>query len=141
MINATNSIRTSPSHNGRYHRSDRKEVLEFLQESSNLTMTQVANQFNLSPSTVHHWVHRYLSKIEAQEIVQRGHAIRGEQISKTAKRTKYRAHKQQERIDSFKAFKAFKASQVSVSLQNHGTSIKQTLLNMKAQIEEMLKHV
>ncbi len=138
MINTTNSIRTSPSHNGRYHRSDRKEVLEFLQESSNLTMTQVANQFNLSPSTVHHWVHRYLSKIEAQEIVQRGHAIRGEQISKTAKRTKFRARKQQERIDNYNALKV---SQVSVSLKNHGPSVKQTLLNMKAQIEEMLKHV
>jgi len=138
MINTTNSIRTSPSHNGRYHRSDRKEVLEYLQESSNLTMTQVANQFNLSPSTVHHWVHRYLSKIEAQEIVQRGHAIRGEQISKTAKRTKFRARKQQERIDNYNALKV---SQVSVSLKNHGPSVKQTLLNMKAQIEEMLKHV
>lgn len=102
MINTINSIRTSPSHNGRYHRSDRKEVLEYLQESPNLTMTQVANQFNLSPSTVHHWVHRYLSKAQAQSIVQRGHNIRGEQISK---RTKFRARKQQERIDSFKALK------------------------------------
>lgn len=135
MINTINSIRTSPSHNGRYHRSDRKEVLEYLQESSNLTMTQVAHQFNLSPSTVHHWVHRYLSKTEAQSIVQRGHAIRGEQISK---HSKFRARKQQERIDSFKALKV---SQVSVSLKNHGPSVKQTLLNMKAQIEEMLKHV
>lgn len=138
MINATKAgIRTSPSHNGRYHRSDRKEVLEYLQESSNLTMTQVANQFNLSPSTVHHWVHRYLSKIEAQEIVQRGHAIRGEQISKTAKRTKYRARMQQERIDNYNARKT---SKVSASLKN-SSEVKQTLLNMKAQIEEMLKHV
>lgn len=133
-----NTIRTSPSHNGRYHRSDRKEVLEYLQESPNLTMTQVAHQFNLSPSTVHHWVHRYLSKAQAQSIVQRGHAIRGEQISKTSKRVKYRARMQQERIDSYNALKV---SQVSVSLKNHGPSVKQTLLNMKAQIEEMLKHV
>lgn len=135
MINTTKAgIRTSPSHNGRYHRSDRKEVLEFLQESSNLTMTQVANQFNLSPSTVHHWVHRYLSKTEAQSIVQRGHDIRGEQIAKHAK---YRAHMQQERINNYNARKT---SKVSASLKN-SSEVKQTLLNMKAQIEEMLKHV
>lgn len=137
MINANNAgIRTSPSHNGRYHRSDRKEVLDYLQESSNLTMTQVANQFNLSPSTVHHWVHRYFSKIEAQEIVQRGHALRGEQISKTAK---FRARKQIELLSNYNARKNI--TKVSVSLKNHGPSVKQTLLNMKAQIEEMLKHV
>lgn len=137
MINTTKAgIRTSPSHNGRYHRSDRKEVLDYLQESSNLTMTQVANQFNLSPSTVHHWVHRYFSKIEAQEIVQRGHALRGEQISKTAK---FRARKQIELLSNYNARKNI--TKVSVSLKNHGPSVKQTLLNMKAQIEEMLKHV
>lgn len=137
MINANNAgIRTSPSHNGRYHRSDRKEVLDYLQESSNLTMTQVANQFNLSPSTVHHWVHRYFSKIEAQEIVQRGHALRGEQISKTAK---FRARKQIELLSNYNARKNI--TKVSVSIKNHGPSVKQTLLNMKAQIEEMLKHV
>ena len=137
MINANNAgIRTSPSHNGRYHRSDRKEVLEYLQESSNLTMTQVANQFNLSPSTVHHWVHRYLPKATSSEIVQRGHALRGEQISKTAK---FRARKQIELLADYNARKNI--TKVSVSLKNHGPSVKQTLLNMKAQIEEMLKHV
>ena len=108
-------IRTSPSHNGRYNRNDRKKVLEYLQRSNMLTMTQVAEQYNLSPSTVHHWVHRYLPKEIANTIVQRGHNIRGVQISKTAQ---FRARKQQ-----------------------NTPSVKQTLLQMKAQIEEMLKHV
>ena len=108
-------IRKSPSNNGRYHRSDRKKVLEYLQRSNMLTMTQVANQFNISPSTVHHWVHRYLPKEKANSIIQRGHNIRGVQISKTAQ---FRARKQQ-----------------------NTPSVKQTLLQMKAQIEEMLKHV
>jgi transposase len=76
-------VRTSPSHNGRYNRNDRKKVLEYLQRSNMLTMTQVAKQYNLSPSTVHHWVHRYLPKEKANTIVQRGHNIRGVQISNT----------------------------------------------------------
>lgn len=117
-------IRTSPSHNGRYNRNDRKKVLEYLQRSNMLTMTQVAEQYNLSPSTVHHWVHRYLPKEIANTIVQRGHNIRGVQISKTAQ---FRARKQ---IDQYKSPR-----------QLNTPSVKQTLLNMKAQIEEMLKHV
>lgn len=120
-------IRTSPSHNGRYNRNDRKKVLEYLQRSNMLTMTQVAEQYNLSPSTVHHWVHRYLPKEIANTIVQRGHNIRGVQISKTAQ---FRARKQKERIAQYQASK-----------QQNTPSVKQTLLNMKAQIEEMLKHV
>lgn len=132
-----NTIRTSPSHNGRYHRSDRKKVLEYLQESSNLTMTQVANQFNLSPSTVHHWVHRYFSKIEAQEIVQRGHALRGEQISKTAKYAKFRARKQQERIDEYNARKA--PSMVKPQEQRELIAILSHLESEMGKVKKILK--
>lgn len=80
-------IRKSPSHNGRYNRNDRKKVLEHLQHSNMLTMTQVAEQYNLSPSTVHHWVHRYLPKASANKIIKRGHLVRGKLCAIAKKKT------------------------------------------------------
>ena len=80
-------IRKSPSHNGRYNRNDRKKVLEHLQRSNMLTMTEVANQFNLSPSTIHHWVHRYLPKASANKIIKRGHLVRGKLCALAKKKT------------------------------------------------------
>ena len=80
-------IRKSPSHNGRYNRNDRKKVLEHLQRSNILTMTQVADEYNLSPSTVHHWVHRYLPKASANKIIKRGHLVRGKLCALAKKKT------------------------------------------------------
>jgi transposase-like protein len=74
------ALRTSPSHAGRYHRADRKQVLQDLLHSD-LSMSDIATKHGVATSTVSNWVVRYLPKAVAKTIKKRCHAIRGAAIS------------------------------------------------------------
>jgi hypothetical protein len=76
----TNTLRPATRHLGRYNHTDRRKVLAKLIAAKSKSIMDVANDHNISPSTLAGWVHRFLDKASAQEIISRGYRLRGKAI-------------------------------------------------------------